>query len=1237
MIKVIANLDGVERVINGDGQNIKGTITQEVGAINSFEFEIFPQNIGFDLIQSRKTLVKATNTVTGRVEFAGRVLLAEQKMESNGVISKRVTCESYLGYLYDSVQPFAEEATMSLRDFLQLVIDNHNACVGSSKRLQLGTVNVDVAGTGNVTKGLQYETTYDTIKSKLVDIYGGELEVVENSGGLTLNYVKQIGTTRATTIELGRNMQAASREVSPLEIITRLIPLGAKIKKKEKDEEGNETEIETGERLTLVGYTPAGGSTLAVPWIDDEEKQGECDIVCGVLDLDDVTTQDALYSKAIDYMRNKNLVALSHTLTALDLKEIGQAIDGLNCGDSYPVKNELIGLDEILRITKKTIDINAPYKSSITIGEKRATLSSIQADTNATIGELFGTIQTINKTANSLKEHVSSAENSLNELTSKVEGIEGTYFYIRYSPYADGHVMTDAPAEDTVYMGTCSTNESTAPTDYKKYKWARIKGNDGEDGTAGANGVSHYLHIKYSDDGVNFTANNGETLGDWLGTCVDENKSDPLNFNAYTWKKIKGETGLRGESGIDGKDGVDGKTTYFHVKYSDVPNPTTSSQLTEVPSKYIGTYVDYTEADSTDPSKYTWVKFMGEDGIDGKDGQNGLAGKNGIDGKTYYLHIKYSNDGGATFTANNGEESGEYIGVYTDTTEADSTDPKKYKWSKIKGADGIDGIDGKTYYTWIKYADTPTSGMSNSPEGKKYMGLAYNKETATESSNYSDYTWSLIKGEDGSDGVNGTDGSDGVTYYTWVKYADDDKGANMSNDPTNKKYIGLAYNKTTPTESNNASDYSWALFRGEDGVDGTPSYFYVRYSANANGSSMTTAPTSTTQYMGVCATTSATAPTDYTKYTWTKIKGEQGQQGQAGAAGADGKTSYLHIKYSDDGKTFTGNLTPADISQWLEGLPPQDDNTTIETELISFAGILTFKNALSVTPATKLTITAHAANAQFLIYEYDANGVIKSLAEFDLAAGGTANYTVPSAVYYIKVIAVNYSFNSFEEYVEAFNSGTFIPDIRNSAETNAGETLGGWIGTYVDFNEADSTDPTKYKWVKFTADVDEDLKNLKETITLLSTDVTNTSKEITLLAEKNYIERDEYKEFKEHTESQFTQTADDITMEFEKAVTLIDNASAANSAEIESAFNELKSYIRYYMNDSGQPVIELGASASPLTCKLLNDKISFLDNGVEVAYLSNNQLYITDATILSSMNIGNFKILPRSNGNLSIM
>ena len=1084
MIKVTVSLNGVERVINGNGQHIKGTITQEVGAINSFEFEIFPQNIGYELIQSRKTIVKAINTLTNRVEFAGRVLLAETKMENNGVISKRVTCESYLGYLYDSVQPFREEQTMTLRYFLELVLINHNARVESEKRIQLGTVNVDVAGTGNVTKGLQYETTYDTIKNKLVDIYGGELEVVENEGALTLNYVKQIGTTRATTIELGRNMQAASREVSPLNIITRVIPLGAKIKKIETDEENNPVEVETGERLTLVGYTPvAGEPALTVPWIDDEEKQKECGIVCGVLELEDVTEQSNLYRKTIEYMKNENLVALSHTLTALDLKEIGQDIDSLNCGDSYPVKNVLIGLDETLRITKKTIDINAPYKGSITIGEKRATLSSIQAGTNATIGELFGTIQTINKVTNNLKDSVSSTEKSVNELTSKVEGIDGTYFYIRYSPYADGHVMTDAPEADTVYMGTCSTSESTAPTDYTKYTWARIKGYDGENGTAGdagKDGVSQYLHIKYSNDGINFTEPNGETLGDWLGTCVDNNEKDPADFDAYEWHKIKGEQGLAGKDGI----GIDGTSSYFHVRYSEVENPT-KAQMTENPSKYIGTYVDNIEDDSDDPTKYKWVKFMGTDGIAGKDGENG---------KTYYLHIKYSDDGGKTFTANNGETSGKYIGVYTDTTEADSSSVSAYKWSLLKGSDGI------TYYTWIKYADSPTSGMSDSPEGKTYMGIAYNKTNKTESTTYSDYTWSLIKG------ANGVDGDDGKTYYTWVKYADNENGLNMSDDPTGKKYIGLAYNQTTPTESNNAGNYTWALFRGADGIDGadgkdgTSTYFYVRYSANSNGANMTTSPQSDTEYMGVCSTTSTTAPTSASSYTWTKVKGQQGIQGIQGTKGENGKSSYLHIKYSDDGATFTANN---------------------------------------------------------------------------------------------------------------------------------GEDLGAWIGTSVDFTEADSTTFSDYTWKKFTEDVDEELENIRESVVTLATNTIHNSETIGLMASKEYVETstfDGYKKTIEESIASLLVENDNINLKFDKKTTEIN--------DVESKLTEFYKYFRFTENG-----LEIRSSNSIITLEIDNDMIVFKKNGVKFGWWDGENFHTGNIVVEVNerAQFGNFAFVPRSSGSLSFL
>ena len=144
-----------------------------------------------------------------------------------------------------------------------------------------------------------------------------------------------------------------------------------------------------------------------------------------------------------------------------------------------------------------------------------------------------------------------------------------------------------------------------------------------------------------------------------------------------------------------------------------------------------------------------------------------------------------------------------------------------------QGIQGPKGADGKTYYTWLKYADTPTTGMSDDPAGKAYIGLAYNKTTATESSNYSDYTWSLIKGAKGDQGVAGPKGTDGKTYYTWIKYATSASGANMSDDPAGKTYIGLAYNKTTATESTTASDYTWSLIKGDKGDTGTPGTGYT--------------------------------------------------------------------------------------------------------------------------------------------------------------------------------------------------------------------------------------------------------------------------------------------------------------------------------------------------------------------------------------------------------------------------
>lgn len=198
-----------------------------------------------------------------------------------------------------------------------------------------------------------------------------------------------------------------------------------------------------------------------------------------------------------------------------------------------------------------------------------------------------------------------------------------------------------------------------------------------------------YTWIAYADDDIG-TGGSLDSYGkEYLGIASNRVTRDPdlTDPTVYTWVRI------RGEQGIPGTSGKDGKTSYFHVKYSDVEKPASYSDMTETPSKYIGTYVDYELEDSKDPSKYTWSKFQGEDGADG------VAGKNGENGETSYVHFAYatSEDGKTNFSTTDPTDK-TYIGQYVDFKKADSEQPEKYRWSKFQGPKGPAGSDGEQGY-----------------------------------------------------------------------------------------------------------------------------------------------------------------------------------------------------------------------------------------------------------------------------------------------------------------------------------------------------------------------------------------------------------------------------------------------------------------------------------------------------------------------------------------------------------
>ena len=519
-----------------------------------------------------------------------------------------------------------------------------------------------------------------------------------------------------------------------------------------------------------------------------------------------------------------------------------------------------------------------------------------------------------------------------------------TYFHIKYSAVSNptsASQMTEVP---NTYIGTYVDFTEMDSNDPGKYTWYRLQGLQGEKGTQGlpgkdgSNGKTTYLHIKYSNDGgKTFTANSGETPGDYVGTCTDFNQTDPTTVGSYIWAKIKGEQGPQGLRGLQGEkgdqgiqgpkgaDGKDGKTTYFHIKYSAVSNPTSASQMTETPSKYIGTYVDFTQTDSDDPKKYSWQQLEGSQGPQGK---QGISGTNGADGKTSYLHIKYSNDGGKTFTGNSGEDIGAYIGTCVDYAKDDPTSVGMYKWAKIKGEAGAKGDKGDTgkgvkstsvaYQVSTSGTTVPTGTWSGSVPSASAGQYLWTRTIIT----YTDNTTSTIYsvGRMGTNGANGTNGKSigsVVNYYlatassSGVTTATSGWTTAVQSVSAAKKYLwnyevvkytdGTVASTTVPCIIGSYGDRGSKGDKGDTGSTGNGIKGIVEHYAVSSSNS--TVPTSW----------SSTVPTmtESNKYLWNyetitytngtmvdttkRVIGVYGNKGATGATGSQGYSLVANV------------------------------------------------------------------------------------------------------------------------------------------------------------------------------------------------------------------------------------------------------------------------------------------------------------------------------------------------------
>lgn len=468
------------------------------------------------------------------------------------------------------------------------------------------------------------------------------------------------------------------------------------------------------------------------------------------------------------------------------------------------------------------------------------------------------------------------------------DGVDGksSYVHIKYSPVAnptDG-LMTEVPS---TYIGICVDENVNDPTTASSYTWSKFTGKDGKDGTAGADSYVHFAYAQSADGSVNFSVVEYEGATH-IGVYTDNVKEDSTDYKKYAWSQIRGEDGtsvyivstevvyIPSDSGTtpptaNSMATNDGKIIVDH----NGNELATNKWLTTVPNVIEGSYlwtrttVNYSDGNST-------VTYsVSRQGIDGTDGIDGINGRDGRDGSSNYVHIKYSAYPNPT-DSQISEVPSDYIGICVNDVIKDPDTANSYTWSKFVGKDGEDGIPGKNGYVHFAYAMSADGkeGFSKSEfTGATYIGV-YSDNIQADSGNYKDYAWSLIKGADGKTPVKGVDYFDGVSSYLWIRYATDANGSGMTTTPSSTtKYIGTA-STTTSTAPTAASAYKWSKYVGENGTPGENGYVHIAYADSADGKTgFNTTVGADKKYIGQYTDNIEADSTDPTKYTWSLIKG----------------------------------------------------------------------------------------------------------------------------------------------------------------------------------------------------------------------------------------------------------------------------------------------------------------------------------------------------------------------------
>ena len=411
---------------------LSGSIKQAQNAINEFTFVIPMQNDLYQKLIPFQSIVQVVNLYDEEVEFEGRVLNVSNKMTSTGFVQE-VVCEGFLSFLHDSTQHFQKLKNTGAEAYLREILNQHNAQVEDYKRIYLGSVTVKSL-TDKPWRYLGYESTWDTIRERIIAIIGGYLTLRRTSDGLYLDWTTSIGQNQESPIQLGRNIKSASREVSFDGIATQIMPIGADEKNSDGSTSSDKEEQGSDVTRKQIDISSVNGGKM---WLEDAELVAKFGIIRKPVIWTEIDNAQVLKNRGLQYLRNQKIALAKWTVAAVERYLIDSRYVKFKIGNTHPILNAPLSGIERLQIIEKKIDILNPQSVDLVIGSKSQSLSAYQLQSQ----EAVESIERVkaNKDIEGKREKLLTLTNELERLrnerkpenTERIRALEAEIIKIR--------------------------------------------------------------------------------------------------------------------------------------------------------------------------------------------------------------------------------------------------------------------------------------------------------------------------------------------------------------------------------------------------------------------------------------------------------------------------------------------------------------------------------------------------------------------------------------------------------------------------------------------------------------------------------------------------------------------------------------------------------------------------------------------------------------------------------------